>query len=590
MDKRRVKFDFEPSEYQKKIFDFIEHGVGNAVIQASPGAGKTTTAVASMKLIQKTEKCLFIAFNKSIADNLNEKLKGRTNVIARTTHSLGFLMLRRNLGSDIEVDEYKYRKYVKSNIGLLTTTSGEIKTRQQIEEYIDNITTLIDFSRFNLAQSEDEINEIADKYSIPVSFDECAVTRKCLEWGKEHTESIDYTDMIWLPVELSLNPIGLTYDWVFIDEAQDLSLCSEQLFLKCIKRGGRFVAIADENQSINLFAGSSKDAFNFLKTYHNTTLFSLPVSYRCPIKVINFANMFIPAMKARDNAPDGIIVRNCHVRDIKEGDMVLCRSKAPLMKLYVKLLRKSVNCYIKGQDIGANLIKLLDKVQKEELNSDLEADGVFVRLYDKLFSERNKLIQMRGLDYEDATLSSYIMEKYDTINTLSILAEKYKTKSELIRHIQDIFKEDSLGVCLSTIHKAKGLEADNVYILCNSSMPSKLATYDWEKLQEKNLMYVAYTRAKNLLGFISEKEVKPSGISQEPMEIINELAYIEQKVCTILGKKTMERLENADLARFKLQNMTKVKDLHEDDNVAQIENNSNEENNDLLSELEDLIK
>lgn len=592
MAKRKVKFDFVPSKYQEKFFDFIQHGVGNAVIEAKAGAGKTQTAIASIKLIPKDQKCLFIAFNKSIADELNERLKSRSNCIARTTHSLGFLMLRRNLGSDIEVDEYKYRKYVKNNIGKITTASEFIRTRQQIEEYIDNITMLIDFSRFNLAQSEKEINEVAQKYSIPVSFDECAITQKCLEWGKEHTETIDYTDMIWLPVELSLAPMGLTYDWVYIDESQDLSICSTQLFLKCIKRGGRFVSIGDPDQSINLFAGSSEDAFNFMKEYPNTTLFELPISYRCAKNIVTFANQLVPNMFARDESPEGIIVRNCHVRDIKEGDMVLCRSKAPLVKLYVKLLRKNINCYIKGQDIGANLIKELEKIQQEDLNTDLTADGVFVRLWDKFFTERNKLMQTRGLDFDDATLSSHMMDKYDVINTLLILAEKYKTKTDLIKHIKEIFQEDSTGVCLSTIHKAKGLEAENVYILCHSTMPSKLAVHDWEKLQEQNLMYVAYTRAKNLLGFVSEKEIKPSGISQEPMDIINELVYIESKVCEITGKQPMERLENADLARFKLQNMTKLEDLHENDNTVElkkVEENISNESNDLLSELENFL-
>ena len=592
MAKRKVKFDFVPSKYQEKFFDFIQHGVGNAVIEAKAGAGKTKTAISSIKLIPKDQKCLFIAFNKSIADELNERLKSRSNCIARTTHSLGFLMLRRNLGSDIEVDEYKYRKYVKNNIGKITTASEFIRTRQQVEEYIDSITMLINFSRFNLAQTEKEINEVAQKYSIPVSFDECAITQKCLEWGKEHTETIDYTDMIWLPVELSLAPVGLTYDWVYIDESQDLSICSTQLFLKCIKRGGRFVSIGDPDQSVNLFAGSSEDAFNFMKEYPNTTLFELPISYRCAKNIVTFANQLVPNMFARDEAPEGIIVQNCHVRDIKEGDMVLCRSKAPLVKLYVKLLRKNINCYIKGQDIGTNLIKELEKIQQEDLNTDLTADGVFVRLWDKFFTERNKLMQTRGLDYDDATLSSYMMEKYDVINTLLILAEKYKTKTDLIKHIQEIFQEDSKGVCLSTIHKAKGLEAENVYILCHSTMPSKLAVHDWEKLQEQNLMYVAYTRAKNLLGFVSEKEIKPSGIAQEPMDIINELSYIENKVCKITGKQPMERLENADLARFKLQNMTKLEDLHENDNTVElnkVEENSSNESNDLLSELENLL-
>lgn len=588
MARKKIKFDFTPSEYQLKFFDWVEHGVGNAVIVARAGAGKSTTAVNAMKLIPTDQRCLFIAFNKSIATELNEKLKSKKNTKAMTLHSLGFNIVCRNLGSNIEVDEYKYRKYLKSNIGELTTTNGEIKTRQQLEEYIDTITMLIDYSRYNLAQSEKEINSIASRYGIPVSFDECVVARKCLEWGKENTETIDYTDMVWLPVELSLKPMGHTYDWVFFDEAQDATLCTIQLFLKCIKRGGRYVAIGDEKQSINMWCGASEEAFTFLKEYPNTQTFDLPISYRCAKNVITFANALVPDIQARDNAPDGKIIPVSHIRDIKEGDMVLARSKTPLVKLYVKLLRKKINCYIKGQDIGTNLIKLLESVKQEDLNIDFSNDGVFVRLYDKLFSERNKLMQTRGLDYDDATLSSYIMDKYDALNTLTILAEKHKTKSELIEHIKKIFSEDSNGVCLSTIHKSKGLEANNVYILCHSTMPSRLATQKWEKEQEYNLMYVAYTRAKETLGFISEKEIKPSGSSQEPMEIINELAYIERKVCEILGKQPMERLENEDLARFKLQNMTEIRDFHEDDNVVDIKQN-NKNDLDLLSELEDLL-
>ena len=121
-------------------------------------------------------------------------------------------------------------------------------------------------------------------------------------------------------------------------------------------------------------------------------------------------------------------------------------------------------------------------------------------------------------------------------------------------------------------------------------MPSKLAVHDWEKLQEENLMYVAYTRPKNVLGFISEKEIRPSGSLQDPTQIINELIYIEHRVCAILGKEPMEKLENTDLLRFKLQNIKQIEDLHKDDNVVHIEeNNTITENVDLISELENLI-
>ena len=121
-------------------------------------------------------------------------------------------------------------------------------------------------------------------------------------------------------------------------------------------------------------------------------------------------------------------------------------------------------------------------------------------------------------------------------------------------------------------------------------MPSKLAVREWEKQQELNIMYVAYTRAKNLLGFISEKEIKPNGSLQEPTEIINELAYFEKKVCKILGKQPMEKLESIDLTRFKLQNIREIEDFHKNDNVVEIRDiNDNKEKVDLLSDLENLL-
>lgn len=580
-----IDYGFTPSEYQLKFFDFILHGVGNAVIKASAGSGKTKTAVTAMKLIPRKQKCLFIAFNKSIADELSEKLKSYDNVNARTAHSLGFLMVKRNLGSDIEVDEYKYRTYIKKHINELTSIEGITLTTNQVNEYIESITMLVDYSRFNLAQSVKEINEVAIKYDIPVLFDECEVALKCLEWGKEHTETIDYTDMVWLPVELSLKPLGLQYDWVFIDEAQDLSLMAIQLFLKCFKRGSRFVAIGDSDQCINLFAGANEEAFDFMCNYQNTQVFDLPITYRCAKNVVKLANSFVPTMLPRDNAPDGQVLNNCSTSRLKDGDMVICRSKSPLLKLYIKLLKRGVNCYIKGKDIGLNLIKVLESTKATELNSNLMKDGVFVQLYDGLFNERNKLMKKRGLDYKDATLSNLIMEKYDTINTLLILSEKMKNKDELIEKIKTIFQEDTKGVCLSTIHKAKGLEADSVYILCHSTMPSKLAHHDWEKLQERNLIYVAYTRAKETLGFISEKEIKPTGNMQDPMEIINELNFIENQVCKVLNKEPVEKMDSGELSRFKLKTATII-DEQPKENV--ITNNKEKSNDTIL--LDELLK
>lgn len=590
MNKYTEILGYTPSVYQENFFNWVQHGVGNAVICAVAGAGKTTTCVASMKLIPKNLSCLFVAFNKSIAEELNTKLKGQRNCTAKTTHSLGFSIIRQNLGRGVEVDEFKYRKYVKEHISELTTET-EVINGKQFFDYIENICSLVDFSRFNLCQSEREINKIAKKYDIPINFDECVVVKKILEWGKKNTETVDYTDMLWLPVELSLLPKGNLYDWVYVDEFQDSSLCAIQLFLKCIKRGGRFVVIGDKNQSINLFCGACEDSFSIISSHPNTSVFDLPITYRCSKEVVMLSNTIFSGMIPCDNAKKGKVKDNCHIRDIKDGDMVLCRSKAPLMNLYIKLLRRKQKCYIKGKEIGENLITILNPIRQENIDLTLQTDSVFVRLYYDLFKERNILIKKRGLDFDDATLSDYILSKYDDLNTLQILAEKCKTKTELIEKIKKIFDEDNEGICLSTIHKAKGLEADNIYILCHSCMPPKTVKKDWQKLQEKNLIYVAYTRAKDILGFVSEKEIKPFGTMSNPQTILEDLTTKEELVCKVLNKKPMKHVEYKESLNIKLNTKTNVDEIKKKkENIVQIgTNNKTKKNKQLFNELELLL-
>ena len=589
MEINEIDFGFTPSPYQEKIFDFIMHGNGNAVISAKAGSGKTSTCIAAIKLIKPKNKVMFLAFNKSIAEELSLKLKDFPNVEVRTSHSLGFAIIRKNVEGEVELDEFKYRTYIKSNILDLTSVDVSL-TRVQLYNYIESISALVDYARFNLAQTAAEVKALAVKYDVPIFFDECDVVIKVLEWGKTELNRVDYTDMVWLPVELSMNAKLFQKDFIFIDECQDQSLMSIELFLKCFKRGTRFIAVGDEKQCINTFCGASEDAFQYMKDYPKTTPFDLPICYRCPRSVVELARILVPEIKYREGAPEGIIQDNCWTKMLNSGDMVISRSKAPLLKVYVKLLRRGIQCHIKGQEFGTNLKKLLEEINCEELNANLKADGVFVRLFDNLFEMRNKIMATNGLDYQDATLTSYVTERYDMINALGILAENYLTKSELIEHIDEMFDENREGVILSTIHKAKGLEADNVYILCNSSMPSKLAKKDWEKSAEQNLIYVAYTRAKKKLGFISEKEIKPFGIAQGPDVILNELGLIENLVCRILGKEPTEQKESVEIARFNLQNgVTQIEDEHKDDNFKTIETNDVNDNDDLLQELDDLL-
>lgn len=585
----QIMSGFIPSKYQQDIFDFIQHGNGNSVINALAGSGKTSTIVNAVKLIPSTCNALFIAFNKEIVKELEKKLAGVKNVQVKTLHSLGLLMIRRNLGTNIEIDEYKYRTFIKKNIKQLSSTDFDKMTTKLIQQYTDNVTQLCDLGRYNLAQCEKDLLQVSARHDIPIIDDECNAVLNVMKWGRENTTSIDFTDMVWLPYELTLNPIGLQYDYIFIDECQDLNAAQRELFLRCFRRGTRFIAVGDKKQAIYSFAGADAESFAKLQNLPNTTTLPLPISYRCPKKVVNLANQFVDTMECREGAPDGEIVHNVSIKDIHDGDMVLCRTKMPLIKLYMRYLRMGVKSYVRGQDIGLNLLRMVDKTEQIVLNVSLQKDGVFARLYDDLFEERNRLMIKRGMDLEDATLSNQIMNKYDSIKALEILAEGLTSARDLHDRIENVFAESADGVCLSTIHKAKGLEANNVYILCKTLMPSRLATQDWEKEQEQNLMYVAYTRAKYKLGFVSETEISPSAGMIDPSAALTELNYIENKICKLLNKTPQVIMDATEVAQYNLKSATIIEE--KETNHVEISSNNNEDSDsETMKKLLELVK
>lgn len=580
---------FVPSKYQQDIFDFIQHGNGNSVINALAGSGKTSTIVNAVKLIPPTCNALFIAFNKEIVKELEKKLEDVKNVHVKTLHSLGFLMIRRNLGTNIEIDEYKYRTFIKKNIKQLSSADFDKMTTKLMQQYTDNVIQLCDLGRYNLAQCEKDLLQVSARHDIPIIDDECNAVLNVMKWGRENTTSIDFTDMVWLPYELTLNPIGLQYDYIFIDECQDLNAAQRELFLRCFRRGTRFIAVGDKKQAIYSFAGADAESFAKLQSLPNTTTLPLPISYRCPKKVVNLANQFVDTMECREGAPDGEIVHNVSIKDIHDGDMVLCRTKMPLIKLYMRYLRMGVKSYVRGQDIGLNLLRMVDKTEQITLNVSLQKDGVFARLYDDLFEERNRLMIKRGMDLEDATLSNQIMTKYDSIKALEILAEGLTSARDLHNRIENVFAESADGVCLSTIHKAKGLEANNVYILCKTLMPSRLATQEWEKEQEQNLMYVAYTRAKYKLGFVSETEISPSAGMIDPSAALTELNYIENKICKLLNKTPQVIMDATEVAQYNLKSATIIEE--KEANHAEISSNNTEnDDNETMKKLLELVK
>lgn len=503
--------EFQPSKYQEAIFDYVLNGNGNLVVEAVAGSGKTTTILEILKLIPKDKKVLFCAFNNTIVDELKERVNGCKNVKVSTIHSMGFYSCLRNIkGINKTPQDYKYSSELNKNIFHYTKNSQYTMGKNKFNAYKKNIIELFNLCRLNLAHTLEEIKQICIRYEIIPTHDEINVVLKLIQYGLKHQDTMDFIDMVWYPIVsvFDLNAL-FKYDYIFVDEAQDLSKAQREFILRCGNENTvRFVFVGDGNQAIYGFGAADPYSFSELKKLPNTKSMPLSVCYRCPKTIVEFVHKYVPHIEAQEGALEGEIRHDKMLADINDGDMILCRNNAPLVHIYNSYLRMGRKCFIKGKDIGNNLIDLIREHDEDEdtheLNADLKNEGLFSKLYKTYFDKRKSMMMGTGLDSRICDESPQLSDLMDKIETLSILSEGINTTAQLIDRISRIFTNDiQEGIILSTVHKAKGLEANNVYIARKDLFKSQSKNTAWEREQEENLEYVAYTRAKRVLGFLN---------------------------------------------------------------------------------------
>lgn len=490
--------NFIPSKYQQAVYNHIENGNGNAVIDAVAGSGKSTTIVNAIKLIPTTNTLLFLAFNKAIVEELKMKIGNLPNVEVRTLHSLGMSAMLKSF--KFTVDEKKYTTYINDGVkyGQIKATIELVEEEQQT--YKQNVKKLVDLYRVNLCTDLQSLETVCEKYEIATLDNECEMALNVVKWGLNQISVIDFTDMIYFPNVKKLQMPQ--FDYVFIDECQDLSACQRELFLKALKPNGRFVAVGDPRQAIYGFAGADVESFNLLKDIPNTTLLPLSVCYRCDNAIIEMAKNIVPQIEARENAPEGIVQEDVKLSQIVDGDMILCRVNAPLVALCMKYIGEGTKAYVKGRDIGTNLINMINKTKRRNINDAIDS------IHKEGKKIVAKIVRKSKCSETDAKTDATYTNFLDKVRAIEVLSEGLQYSDAVCRRIESIFKDDQKnGICLSSVHKAKGLEADNVYILMRDKFYNKYAMrIEWMAEQETNLVYVAYTRAKHLLGFIAPSE------------------------------------------------------------------------------------
>jgi superfamily I DNA/RNA helicase len=257
---------------------------------------------------------------------------------------------------------------------------------------------------------------------------------------------------------------------------------------------GRICVVGDDRQAIYSFRGAASGGLDMMKSKLNAVEMGLTTTYRCPKKVVALAQVMVPDYKVADSAPEGIVDdanEAALIESVQVGDAVLSRTNAPLMPLCLQLLRKGVAARIEGRDLGKALVGLVRKMKGRSVPDFI---GKVERWGDKMKSRARK----------SKNAEEKISGIEDQVLTLVAVAEGAASVFEIEKRILDIFQDSDKcpkpAVVFSSVHKAKGLEWDRVFILewtFHKKMGRQMQAV--QSLEEQNIRYVAITRAKNHL-------------------------------------------------------------------------------------------
>lgn len=479
------------SDKQLKIFEEYENSSKNICIEACPGGSKTTVLLELLKRTPAFKKSIFLAFNKSIQLELEKRVP--EGVETSTLHSLGYRALLKNTSQRYKLNEIKNWILGKQVLKL------NIKDSKKQSIYLFIISSLVDLYRLNLCKTKEDLQRVADKYNVATSNGEVDHAIELIEYLETYNSMkhntpmlIDFVDMLYLPVKLLQDSQFPKYDVVMIDECQDLSFLQWKLVQKIFKKRTRFVSVGDPYQSIYFFQGASLDVFHQIKNYENTTTLPLSYSYRCARSIAAEANTIFNFIESPEGKEEGEVIKKGSLESVAAGDFILCRNNLPLIDTFLWLMKQGKKSIIMGRDYGRGLLNVLNKIEDFEKET---IDNLLLTKYNQL-KDKGIKNPIKHQSYENLLEQVFILEE---------LHKVYNSISELKNLIEDMFsdKEDKNAITLSTIHKAKGMEADTVYIIgFDELIPSRYATTPEELYAEKCIAYVAVTRSKRKLVFV----------------------------------------------------------------------------------------
>lgn len=303
----------------------------------------------------------------------------------------------------------------------------------------------------------------------------------------------------------------ITKTVLVIDEAQDMDQDEFELIKVLMEKNEdmRVIAVGDDDQNIYEWRGAdSKFLLSFI-TEKNATKYELTTNYRSKSNLVSFTNQFVKTITKRmkeipveskqsDNGKIKIVhyknsnlitplIDDILTTGLSGSTCVLTHKNEEAFQIAGLLTKKGLQAKLIQSNDSFSLYNL---AEVRFFLHELKLEEDIFTISDAIWNNAKRKVYDRYKQSSKFEICKNLIKDFETTNN----KKKYKSDFEVfIREskLEDFMNENGETIFVSTIHKAKGKEFDNVFIL--------LENFDSKEDKMKRQLYVAMTRAKQNL-------------------------------------------------------------------------------------------